>query len=126
MEQFSGEGCSNERPMTLNGVWGAFVFHPGFGSIPASLRKRLSLVVMQFAHTKPVKSASSSREIFHSTLAFLDEFHGHVAQLGINPAPSQQGPPFVKIDLHRSPHGDPSGNREALPHDGSPSARLMP
>src|ERR1035437_2972560 len=25
MEQFSGEGCSNERPMTLNGVWGAFV-----------------------------------------------------------------------------------------------------
>ena len=25
MEQLSGEGCSNERPMTLNGVWGAFV-----------------------------------------------------------------------------------------------------
>ena len=25
MEQFSGEGCSNERPMTLTGVWGAFV-----------------------------------------------------------------------------------------------------
>ena len=34
---------------------------------------------MQSAHTKPVKSTSSSREIFYSTLAFLDEFHGHVA-----------------------------------------------
>jgi hypothetical protein len=49
------------------------------GSISASLRKRLSLVAMQSAHTKPVKSTSSSREIFYSTLAFLDEFHGHVA-----------------------------------------------
>ena len=54
-----------------------------------------------------------------------DEFHGHVAQLGVNPAPSQQGPPFVKINLHRSPHRGPSGNCKALPHDGSPSARLM-
>src|ERR1019366_10795257 len=62
---------------------------------------------------------------FYSTLAFLDEFHRHVAQLGIGPASSQQRPPIVKIDLHRPPHGDPSGNRKALPHDGSPSARLM-
>lgn len=85
----------------------------------------LPQVVMQFAQTKPVKSAWSSRETFDSTLVFLDEFHGHVAQLGINPAPSQQRPPIVKIDLHGSPHGNPSGNREALPHDGSPSARLM-
>jgi hypothetical protein len=62
----------------------------------------------------------------YSTLAFLDEFHGHVAQLGIDPASSQQWPPIVKIDLHGSPHGDPSGNRKALSHDGSPSASLMP
>jgi hypothetical protein len=27
----------------------------------------------------------------YSTFAFLDEFHGHVAQLGINPAPHQPG-----------------------------------
>jgi len=61
----------------------------------------------------------------HSAFAFLDEFHGHVARLGIDSASSPQRPPIVKIDLHRSPHGDPSGNRKALSHDGSPSARLM-
>src|SRR5208337_880302 len=61
----------------------------------------------------------------HSTFALLDEFHGHVAQLVIDPTPSQQRPPIVKIDLHRSPHGHPSGNRKALPYDGSPSALLM-
>src|ERR1035437_5745937 len=60
-----------------------------------------------------------------STLALLDEFHGHVAQLGKSPPQSQQRPPIVKINLHGSPHGDPSGNGEALPHDGRPSARRM-
>src|SRR5208282_4566079 len=60
----------------------------------------------------------------YSALAFLDEFHGHLAQLGISPTSSQERPPIVKIDLHRSPHGDPSGNRKALPHYGSPSARF--
>ena len=61
----------------------------------------------------------------YSAFALLDEFDRHVAQLGIDPASSQQRPPIVKIDLHRSPHGNPSGNRKALSHDGSPSARLM-
>ena len=61
----------------------------------------------------------------HSTFAPLDDFHGHLAQLVIDPTPSQQRPPIVKIDLHRSPHGHPSGNRKALPYNGSPSALLM-
>ena len=61
----------------------------------------------------------------HSTFLFLEEFHWHAAQLGKGPTPSQQGPPIVKIDLHWSPHGDPSGNGKALPYDGSPSAHLM-
>ena len=60
-----------------------------------------------------------------STFALWDDFHGHVAQLGKNPTQLQQRPPIVKIDLHRSPHGDPSGNRKALPYDGSPSTRLV-
>ena len=69
--------------------------------------------------TKPVTHRG------YSTFVLLDEFHGHVTQLGKSPTQSQQRPPVVKIDLHRSPHGDPSGNRKALPHDGSPSARRM-
>jgi len=56
---------------------------------------------------------------------FLDKFHGHVAQLVVNPAPSQYRPPIVKINLHGSPHSDPSGNCKALPHDSSPSAPRM-
>jgi hypothetical protein len=62
----------------------------------------------------------------NSTSVSWDEFHGHVAQFGINPAPSPQRPPIIKIDLHRSPHRDPARNRKALPHDGSPGARVMP
>ncbi len=47
----------------------------------------------------------------YSTFASLDEFHGHVAQLGKSSPQLQQRPPTVKIDLHGSPHGDPSGTR---------------
>ena len=61
----------------------------------------------------------------HSTFALLDEFHWHVAQLGKSPTQSQQRPPIVKIDLHGSPHRDPSANRKALPRDGSPRSRLL-
>ena len=59
-----------------------------------------------------------------STLPVLDNLHRHVAQLSKDSAPTAQGPPIVKIDLHRSPHSNPSGNREALSHDGSPSVRV--
>ena len=49
-----------------------------------------------------------------------------MAQLVIDPAASQERPPIVKIDLHRSPHGDPSANRKALSNDGCPSVFLAP
>ena len=29
VSSFWGKGLSDERPATLNGVWGAFVFSPG-------------------------------------------------------------------------------------------------
>ncbi len=49
-----------------------------------------------------------------------------MAELLIDPAASQERPPIVKIDLHGSPHGDPSGNRKALSYNGSPSTLLAP
>ena len=41
IEQFSEEGCSNERPATLTGVWGAFVFSPALNSVQTALSLRL-------------------------------------------------------------------------------------
>src|SRR5271165_7080886 len=55
----------------------------------------------------------------------MDDFYRHVAEFGESSPEAQQRPPIVKIDLHGPPHGDPSADGEALPHDGGPSVRGM-
>jgi hypothetical protein len=59
-------------------------------------------------------------------LPLRDNFHWHVAELAVDPAPSKQRPPIVKVYLHRPPHRDPACDRQTLPQDAGPGACLPP
>jgi len=61
-----------------------------------------------------------------ATSLFPDDFYRNLAEFCVDPAPSTQRPPIVKIYLHWPPHRDPSCNCETLPQDSGPRTLLPP
>ena len=49
-----------------------------------------------------------------------------MAELFVDSAAPAKRPPVIKVDLHRPPHGDPSGDGKAFPRNDGPSAALVP
>src|SRR5438105_2515431 len=48
-----------------------------------------------------------------------------MAELFVDSAAPAKRPPVIKVDLHRPPHGDPSGDGKAFPRNDGPSAALV-
>src|SRR5581483_2720428 len=61
---------------------------------------------------------SGTRSLF----CFTNHLHGNVTQFLIKPAFAPQRPPIIKVYLHRPPHCDPAGDRQALSHNTGPGS----